>query len=194
MRSRPLALVPFVAVDVETTGLDPAREEIVEIGAVKILDGEIVGQYETLVAIDRTIPFAARRVHGISNEMLVGKPRTREAMDLLLEFAEGGPLVEHSWQAFDIAFLERAHGRPLPGPCLNTCTLSRKLFPHIPKHSLEACCTRFRIVNRNPHRALPDARATGELLIKLLELCSARYPLLRDLERVCAVQREARRT
>lgn len=189
MRALPLALVPFVAVDVETTGLNPRTEEIVEIGAVKIIDGKIVGEFETLVAIDRTIPFVARQVHGIGNEMLVGKPRVREALTLLLEFAQGGPMVEHSLRAFDIAFLERAHGDTLLGPCLNTCTLSRKLFPHIPKHSLEACCTRFRIQNRQPHRALSDARATGELLIKLLDLCASRYPLLRDLETVCSVQR-----
>lgn len=187
--AQPIDLVTLVTVDVETTGLNPATEDIVEIGAVKVRAGKIIDEYQTLVSVDRTIPFAARRVHGISNDMLVGRPRISEALTTFLEFASGSPLVEHSWRAFDIPFLERANRDPLPGPCLNTCTLSRKLFPHIPRHSLAECCKRFRIVNDEQHRALGDARATAQLLICLLELSASRYPLLGDLVRVASIQR-----
>jgi DNA polymerase-3 subunit epsilon len=190
----PLSAVTFISVDVETTGLDPARDAIVEIGAVKIQGMRRVEEFETLVYVDQTIPFAARRVHGISNEMLVGKPRIGEAMQLLLDFAGNGALVEHSHRAFDVLFLEQARGKPIEAPYVNTCMLSRKLFPHLPKHSLDECCKRFNIINhershRGRHRALADARATGDLLIRLLELSGPRYPRLRELVSVCSVQR-----
>ncbi len=185
----PLERVTFVAVDVETTGLDPRRDAIVEIGAVRIQGGRLLDEFATLVYIDRTIPFQAQQVHGISNAMLVGQPRTRDAMQLFLGFSGDGALVEHSLRAFDVAFLERASDSKLPEPYVNTCTLSRKLFPHLPSHSLEACCKRFRIANDQKHRALSDARATGELLLRLLELCSTRYPSLGDLAAVASVQR-----
>ncbi|GAC1443258.1 MAG: hypothetical protein NVSMB52_01400 [Chloroflexota bacterium] len=185
----PLHLVQFISVDVETTGLDPHHDEIVELGAVKVQGGEIVEEFGTLISIDRTIPLAARRVHGISNDMLIGKPRITDALTALLSFAEGGALVEHSWKAFDVAFLEHAHGRPLGLPYVNTCTLSRKLFPFHRKHSLEECCRRHKIPNDGPHRALTDARATAQLLIYLLEVCTSRYPRLIDLLDIASVER-----
>lgn len=190
----PLGAVTFITVDVETTGLDPTQDAIVEIGAVKIQGLRRVEEFETLVYVDRTIPLTARRIHGISNEMLVGKPRIGEAMSLLLDFAGDGALVEHSYKAFDVLFLEHAHGRPIESPYVNTCMLSRKLFPHLPKHSLDECCKRFNIANetrsrKGRHRALADARATGDLLVRLLELSGPRYPRLKDLVSVCSVQR-----
>lgn len=187
--STPLHLVSFVSVDVETTGLHPRRDAIVEIGAVKVLGGAVVGEFDTLISIDRTIPFEARRVHGIRNEMLIGKPTVTEAIDGLLAFAGDGAMVEHSNRAFDVAFLEHAHGRPLAGTYINTCTLSRRLFPFHRSHSLEECCRRHQIVNRQPHRALGDARATAELLICLLDLCATRYPCLQDLASVASIER-----
>jgi DNA polymerase III epsilon subunit-like protein len=119
--------VSFVSVDVETTGLDPRGDAIVEIGAVKVCNGVVLGEFDTLVMIDRTIPLAARRVSGISNDMLVGKPRIGEALRRLWEFAGEDVLVEHSHKAFDIAFLEYAQGSPIVVPCINTCTLSQTL-------------------------------------------------------------------
>jgi DNA polymerase III epsilon subunit family exonuclease len=187
--STPLSLVPFVAVDVETTGLDPSSDHIVEIGAVRVENGRLTDEWETLVWIDRTIPLTARQVHGISNDMLVGRPRIGEALTMLREFAGDGPLIEHSHKAFDIAFLENSLGSAWSAPCLNTCTLSRRLFPHMRKHSLEECCKRFRIDNPGHHRALSDARATAGLFLKLLELCSPRYPRLADLAAVASVER-----
>ncbi len=185
----PLGRVSFISVDVETTGLDPCRDAIIEIGAVKVLAGKIVEEFETLVSIDRPIPRDAQRVHHITTDMLVGAPPIREALPLLWAFAGDGTLVEHSFRAFDVAFLEHANGSPLSVPYVNTSTLSRRLFPFHRSHSLDKCCTRFAIVNAQKHRALSDARATAQLLIKLLELCTSRYPLLQDLVAVASVER-----
>jgi DNA polymerase III epsilon subunit family exonuclease len=187
--STPLSQVCFVSLDVETTGLDPHRDQIVEIAAVKVKNGTVVEEWDTLISIDRVIPYEARRVHGISDAMLVGKPRIHEAIPTFLRFANNGVLVEHSYKAFDVAFLEHAHGRQLDVPYVNTCTLSRKLFPFMRKHSLEECCRRHNIVNEGAHRALSDARATAQLLICLLELCGTHYPRLQDLIRVASVER-----
>lgn len=194
MLDTPLSGVTFVSVDVETTGLDPEHDVILEIGAVKLQGKRILEEWDTLVYVDRTVPWQARRIHGIGNEMLIGKPRIAEAMRSLLAFAEDGVLVEHSNRAFDVLFLEKAHGGPIEAPYVNTCMLSRTLFPHLPRHSLDECCRRFQIVNderteSGRHRALADARATALLLQKLLDLCSPRYPRLRDLVGACSVQR-----
>jgi DNA polymerase III epsilon subunit family exonuclease len=187
--STPLGAVSFVSVDLETTGLDPARDDIIEIGAVKVLNGAIVDEWDTLVSIKRTIPWDARRVHGISNEMLVGKPAIAEALPRFINFLGDGALVEHSMHAFDVLFLEHAYGSRFESPYLNTCTLSRKLFPFHRKHSLEECCRRHKIRNEQKHRALSDARASAELLICLLEACSTAYPRLEDLIKVASVKR-----
>jgi DNA polymerase III epsilon subunit family exonuclease len=185
----PLGQVSFVSVDLETTGLDPLRDSIVEIGAVKVMGGQILDEWDTLVSIQRTIPWEARRVHGISNEMLVGKPAIEDALPLFLKFLEDGALVEHSWQAFDVLFLEHVHGSQFSSPYLNTCTLSRKLFPFHRKHNLDECCRRHNIANERKHRALSDARATAQLLLCLLEACSTTYPRLEDLMKVASVKR-----
>ncbi|HEX8917243.1 MAG TPA: 3'-5' exonuclease [Chloroflexota bacterium] len=186
----PLSSVSFVSVDVETTGLDPYKDQIIEIGAVKVRDGKVVGEFDTLVAVSGTIPWDAQQVHGINNAMLVGKPAVTDAIRGLLEFLGDGTLVEHSHKAFDAIFLEQAYGSRFEAPYINTCTLSRRLFPHIPKHSLKECCRRFQIDNARPHRALGDAHATATLLLRLLELCSTRYPKLEDLMAVASIERE----
>ena len=116
-------------------------------------------------------------------------------MPALLAFAGDGVLVEHSHKAFDVLFLEAAYGRSLDAPYVNTCMLSRRLFPHLPRHSLDECCKRFGIVNEvrsgsGRHRALGDARATATLLAKLLDLCAPRYPQLQHLVAACAIDRE----
>jgi DNA polymerase III epsilon subunit family exonuclease len=185
----PLHRVQFISVDVETTGLDPRRDEIVELGAVRIAGGEIVEEWSTLVSITRTIPWEARRVHGISNAMLAGSPAIHEALPQFLSFLGEGALVEHSWKAFDVLFLEQAHGKTLDAPYINTCTLSRRLFPFHRKHSLEECCRRHKIPNEQAHRALSDARASAKLLICLLNACSVQYPHLGDLMKVASIER-----
>ncbi len=187
----PLRKVPFICVDVETTGLDARRDAIVEIGAVKVQGGAVVGEFETFVSIDRPIPPEAQRVHRITATMLIGAPTIADALTGLWSFAGAGTLVEHSFRAFDVAFLEAAHGSALSMPYVNTCTLSRRLFPFHRSHSLDECCKRFVVSNVQKHRALSDARATAHLLIKLLELCETRYPLLGDLVNIASVERAA---
>lgn len=183
----PLELVPFVAVDLETTGLIPQKDEIVEIGAVRVLGGKVVDEWQSLVASSRGITRSARLVHGISREMVEDQPPIEEVLPRFLEFAAGSVLVEHSYEAFDLRFLEKANGAKLDLPSLNTYTLSRKLFPFLPSHGLEQCCRRYGIQRDERHRALGDAHATAELLIHLLEACKARYPTLRDVLKVAAV-------
>jgi DNA polymerase III alpha subunit (gram-positive type) len=183
----PLELVPFVSVDLETTGLDPRRDEIVEIGAVRVLGGKLVDEWESLVSVSRGISRPARLVHGISREMLEGQPSIDQALPKLLEFAGDGALVEHSYEAFDLRFLEKANGGDLGLPSLNSYTLSRKLFPFLPAHGLDECCRRYHILRDERHRALSDARAAGALLVRLLEACYVKYPTLGDVLRVASV-------
>ncbi|MGH2443469.1 MAG: 3'-5' exonuclease [Chloroflexota bacterium] len=186
MLTTPIEQVSFVAIDVETTGLDPIRDKIVEIGAVRVTGGRMVEEFETLVGIKRSMPPYAERVHRITNEMLLGKPPIEEALGMLTAFLGDCMPVEHCHESFDMAFLAYAHGKPLAPVIINTYALSRSLFPFLPSHSLQTCCKMHRITNRTPHRALSDARATAQLLICLTGICAKRYPRLGDLMKVAA--------
>jgi DNA polymerase III epsilon subunit-like protein len=119
--------------------------------------------------------------------MVEDQPPIEEVLPRFLDFAVDSVLVEHSYEAFDLRFLERANGGKLDLASLNSYTLSKKLFPFLPSHSLEQCCRRYDIRRDERHRALGDAHATGELLVHLLDACKARYPTLRDVLRVAAV-------
>lgn len=185
----PVQQVSFVIVDVETTGLDPRRDQIVEIGAAQVLGGQVVRTMDTLVSIGRAIPEEAQRIHKISNDMLIGQPPIVQAMAMLMAFIGEGVPVEHSHKSFDAGFLEHAHGKPLASTYLNTCTLSRRLFPLYRSHSLQECCRRHNIERQQQHRALGDALVTAQLLICLLEVGAARYPRLEDLAKIASIER-----
>ncbi|MBY6091194.1 3'-5' exonuclease [Pseudooceanicola sp. 502str34] len=176
----PLRQLIYVVMDTETTGLIPMRDDIVQIGAIRIVNGQCVpGEVvDTLVDPARPIPPGATRVHGISNAMVHGAPTIPEAVARLHRFCRGAVIVAHN-APFDMAFLHRYGARQdlkFDHPVLDTVLLSAILFGASAPHTLDALAGRLdiEILDRDRHTAMGDARATSEVLLKMIPLLEAR--------------------
>lgn len=157
----------YVVVDLETTGLSPDNDAIIEIAAVKVISGEVIGSYSTLVDPRRHISAAITAITGINDDMIKGAPYIDEAMKGFLEFAGDMPLLGHNLIRFDMRFLKKQ--ADMNNPCVDTLLLSEHIKTGSCGHSLSALCSRFGIVNDNAHRALSDCMATHKVYLALKE-------------------------
>jgi len=163
---------PFVVLDIETTGLDAKKDKITEIGAVKIIGKEIVEEFQTFVNPEIPIPAQITELTGITNEMVKDAPTIEEALIKFREFCGDAALVAHN-APFDIGFIrEKASpiGWEINNPIVDTLTLSRELLKDLKRHKLDVVAKHLGIKLENHHRANDDARATGEILIKLIDI------------------------
>jgi DNA polymerase III epsilon subunit family exonuclease len=168
----------YVVVDLETTGLRPGESGICEIGAVRLRGFEVEAVFETLVDPGLPISAGASAVTGLRNEQLRGAPRPAEAVRSFLAFAGDGVLVAHNAR-FDLAFLdretERLTGSRIGSPVVDTVRLARRLLAgRVAGFGLGQLAWFFDTAERPCHRALPDARATAELLLALIGLAQER--------------------
>ncbi|WP_420584237.1 PolC-type DNA polymerase III [Ruegeria sp.] len=170
----------FVVFDTETTGLLPHKDEIVQIGAVRVVNGRIVDgeRFDTLVDPGMPIPPASTKVHKVSDHMVQGAPDITQAGRAFHQFARDAVIVAHN-APFDMAFLRR-HAKRMnvdwDHPILDTVLLSAVLFGASDKHTLDALCDRLEITIPDDlrHTALGDAVATAEALVKMLPMLQAR--------------------
>lgn len=175
----------FVVVDTETTGVRPAEDRLIEIGAVRVRAGEIVGTFEELIDPQRHVPRRITQITGISTAMVFGRPAAAEVLPAFLDFLGEDVLVAHNLH-FDLRFLEHELARaglpPLEAEALCTLRLARRLLPGLPSRSLDALRAHFGLGGAR-HRALGDAEATAHLLLRLLERLRAGFGLegLEDL-------------
>ncbi|MFO0989208.1 MAG: exonuclease domain-containing protein [Alphaproteobacteria bacterium] len=177
-RDRPLAELDFVVFDTETTGLRPEADEIVAIGAVRIVNRRILtGEtFERIVHPGRPIPPASTRFHGLTDAMVEGKPPIAVVLPQFHAFAKGATLVAHN-ASFDMSFLvksEAAAGVRFGNPALCTLTLAAATLEDMPEHSLDAVAQRFGIAIERRHTALSDAMATAVLFLHLLDVLEGR--------------------
>lgn len=151
----------LVAIDLETTGLDPARDSIIEVGAVRMRDGQIIDQYSQL--IDPGIPLPAMITHltGIRPEDLDGKPDIKTVLPAIRAFVRDAPIIAHNI-SFDAAFLAR-HKTLESNLRIDTYDLASVLLPRAPRYNLTSLTADFGIQLENAHRALDDALATALL-------------------------------
>lgn len=169
----PLADVTFCVVDLETTGGGQA-DAITEIGAVKTRGGEVVGEFQTLVNPNTSIPPLIAVLTGITDELVARAPRLGEVLPAFLEFARNTVLVAHN-AGFDVSFLKRAcaeHGYAWPGNAvIDTVALARQtlLRDEVPNVKLATLARHFKATVAPNHRALSDARATVDVLHGLIE-------------------------
>ncbi len=178
--NRRLSDLCFVVFDTETTGLLPHRDEIVQIGAVRVVKGKIVAgeQLNSLVDPGIPIPAASTRVHKVNDRMVQGAPDISEAGRTFHQFAKDAVIVAHN-APFDMAFLRRHAARmevEWDHPVLDTVLLSAVLFGASETHTLDAVCTRLEITIPETlrHTALGDAEATARVLVRMLPMLSAR--------------------
>lgn len=162
----------FVVVDTETTGVQAGEDRLVEIGAVKVRGGAIVGTFQHLIDPQRHVPSRITYLTGISTAMVFGQPTAAEVLPSFLDFLGDGILVAHNLQ-FDYRFLQheldRAGLPPLDVEALCTLRLARRLLPGLPSRGLDALQAHFGITNGARHRALGDAEATAHVLLRLVE-------------------------
>jgi DNA polymerase III subunit epsilon len=176
---RGLDEIAYTVFDTETTGLQPAEgDEIISIGAVRVVNGRLLRQetFDRLVDPRRPVPAVSRRIHGITAEMLRGQPTIGEVLLAFARFAEDTVLVGHN-VSFDLAFLRRKEaqtGVVLVQPVLDTLLLSALVHPDHEEHTMEAIAARLGVEVVGRHSALGDALLTGELFARLL-------PLLREM-------------
>lgn len=168
----------WVVVDVETTGSSPSRgDRITEVAAVRVSGGEVKETYSTLVNPQRRIPSMITALTGITDEMVRAAPSFHEIAPRLMESLEGRVFVAHN-AAFDWRFvtaeLERTTGHRMEGRQLCTVRLARKLLPELSSRSLDALALYFGLQIEARHRALDDAVATAEVLVRFFEMLADR--------------------
>jgi DNA polymerase III subunit epsilon len=175
---RLLAELSFTVFDTETTGLNPSEgDQIIQIGAARIVNGKLLRQesFEQLVNPVRLIPAATIPIHGITQDMVKGKPPITEVLPAFYSFAQDTVLVAHN-AAFDMKFLqlqEANTGLVFNHPVLDTLLLSAVVHPNQESHRLEAIAERFNITVLGRHTALGDAFVTAEVWLRLLPLLQA---------------------
>lgn len=161
----------YVSIDLETTGLNPKRDRIIEIGAIRVEHGEITGEFSTFVNPGRKLEERITELTGIRDEDLADAPELDEVFPGLLEFMGELPLLGHSI-LFDYSFLKKAavdRKLTFERSGVDTLKIARKYLPELPHRNLEYLC-RYYEIPHHAHRALEDAKATDLLFRKLTEL------------------------
>lgn len=175
----------MVALDLETTGLDPQRDAIIEVGAVKFQGRRVLGTYASLVNPYRPIPPFVERLTGIASQDVANAPPFSTVAGELADFVGELPIVGHSVQ-FDLAFLER-NGLRFRAPSYDTLELAGILKPK-GEYALAALAREFGVVNPRPHRGLADAGTAHLLLMGLVEVALALDPaVVEELHRLASV-------
>ena len=174
----PVGEATFCVLDIETTGGAPGRSKITEIAAVRLRGGEVIDRFETLVDPGRSIPAPITRITGITDAMLVGQPRVEEALERFVAFVGDDVMVAHN-APFDFRFLNyerfRIAGRYFTQPWLDTLVIARRLLRRrLDRFDLSTLAEWADTAVRPSHRALPDAEATAEILVLLLDLLAER--------------------
>jgi len=181
----------YVALDLETTGLDAQRDAITDIGAVRFrvsleqgrVQAEVLDMWETLVNPLRPIPIQIQTLTHITQEQVNRAPRFSQVRQELIRFIGSYPIVGHN-VAFDLAFLHN-NDLPLSNPRIDTFELASILKPHASRYSLSKLAETFGLETSNAHRALPDAQTVRDLFVALLDR-AAELPLavLQEINRL----------
>jgi DNA polymerase-3 subunit epsilon/ATP-dependent DNA helicase DinG len=163
------ALEPiYVALDLETTGLNTATDSIVEVGAVRFDRERVLDRFHTLVNPRRSLPRAVKALTGITDEELAAAPPLEVVSADVEKFLKGAEVVGHSIIKFDLPVLANS-GIAYDGPVHDTNELANLVLPGQGEYSLAALCRDLEITNESPHRALSDAEASMGLFLHLQE-------------------------
>ena len=162
----------FVAFDLETTGLSPRTDEIIEIGAVVMKQGREVARYQTFVDPHRKLLKETTDLTGITDDMLIGAPSIEEALPEFLNFVDGRVLVAHNAD-FDTAFIRevcKKLGHPYTYTSADTLVLSQNLMTKLNRHKLNIVADALSLPEFNHHRAADDAVTCGMIMAKFMDM------------------------
>lgn len=162
-------ITSFVCFDIETTGLDPLEDKIIEIGAIKVKDKKIVDQFKEFINPNMKLPPKIIAITNITDDMLSNGDEEENVVKRFLDFCQDEVLIGHNI-LFDYSFVKTALGRydiPFERRGIDTLMLSKKLHSSAGSKSLESMCRLYNIKNEHAHRAYDDAKATALLYVHL---------------------------
>lgn len=158
----------FVVFDIETTGFSQVNDKIIEIGAVKVVEGQIIDKYSTFINPQVPIPYEIEQLTGINDSMVIDAPTIEVVLPEFLEFCKDCSLVAHN-ASFDVGFIRKNAERlgiETDFTVIDTVGLSRILLPDLNRHKLNIVAKALGISLENHHRAVDDAGATSEIFLK----------------------------
>jgi ATP-dependent DNA helicase DinG len=158
----------IVALDIETTGLNPQTDAVIEIGAVRFNGQRIIGEWNSLINPGKPIPVFISQLTGITNEMIRNEPDFAGIQSDLIDFIGQAPILGHNVR-FDLSFLQR-RGLFSDNEVLDTYELASVLLPSATRYNLGALKDALRIPNLGWHRALVDAQTTRHIFLRLAEI------------------------
>ncbi|MBQ9766428.1 MAG: PolC-type DNA polymerase III [Lachnospiraceae bacterium] len=163
----------YVVFDIETTGFYADSDEIIEIGAVKVVNGAITERYSTFVNPKKPIPYEIEKLTGISDDMVINERSIEEVLPEFLEFCGDAAMVAHNAE-FDIGFIKTKAATRLnvkwEPTYVDTVGMARTLLPTLPRYKLDTVAKALKISLENHHRAVDDAGATAEIFEKFIEM------------------------
>ncbi|WP_312699064.1 PolC-type DNA polymerase III [Sedimentibacter sp.] len=167
----------FVVFDIETTGLSPITDDIIEIGAVKVANRRVIDSFSTFVHVHRSLPAKIIELTSITDDMLQGQPEITSVLPEFFNFVGDSVLVAHN-ASFDVSFIKNKTIKYLDKQCdppvLDTLELSKALIKDVKNHKLNTLTKKLGINLENHHRAVDDANATAQLFIQLMNILNDR--------------------
>ena len=158
-------MTSYICFDLETTGLSPEKDEIIEIGAVKVVEGKVVDRFIQFVKPDEPISEMVTGITGITNAMVADAGPTDRIIFDFLHFCEDYPVLGHNLM-FDYRFMKRyaqKYYMDFQKTGIDTLKIARKVLTDLPSRSLESLCEHYGIENKAAHRAYHDALATAKV-------------------------------
>lgn len=167
-----------IVLDTETTGLDYTREKVIEFAAVRLENGKIKDEFQTLINPEQHIRKSSIAIHGISEDMVKDAPTEAEILPKILEFIGDYPIVAHN-AIFDYSFLNEASlrvaGKEITNPRIDTQHMFKEVFPDLESHGLEALTRKFNVEFTTHHRAMADTMGLALSYPKLKKLFFQKY-------------------
>ncbi len=150
----------YVLFDIETTGLSPESDEVVELSALKVTNGEVVDEFSVLVNPGMHIPFAASSINGITDDMVKDALKMDQIIKDFVVFIGSSVLMGHNIKRFDLKFLQRDAvrflGKRITNNSVDTLFIANRYLPDLESHSLETLACHYGISYEGAHRALAD--------------------------------------
>jgi len=166
----------YVVFDIETTGFSPEKNKIIEIGAVKVVAGQITDRFSQFVNPEVPIPYEIEELTSIRDDMVMDAPKIEEVLTKFMQFCEGAVMVAHN-AAFDMSFIKKncdRQGLPCEFTVADTVAMARYLMPQLNRFKLDTIAKALNIVLANHHRAVDDAGCTAEIFIKFIAMLRER--------------------
>ncbi len=166
----------FVVFDIETTGLSPKYNKLIEIGAVKVKDGKVIDTFSEFINPEVPIPYTITQLTSINDGMVMNAPTYEVILPKFLDFVGDAVVVAHNAQ-FDTGFIKyyaKTLGTAWEPTIMDTMTMAQILVPELGRYNLDRLCKQFGVVNAHHHRAIDDAEATAKIFFKLVEILKQR--------------------